>query len=443
MLHDFSRRVLAGMYGMQSKLQRDLTMRSRVERRFSITEMAGFFGVDGQYLSNRLKRLEDRESLLPTGIKEGREKRYTPSEMLLIRAMLSSLPASQDGSRVQLNWRKPSDPLPVVTFGAQKGGTGKSLSSAHFAQYISLNYGLRVGVIDADPQSTVSLYFADTDLQLFHPDTQTVASFMGVEEPGTHSLNRRSAEELNAIWQPTPWPAIRLIPGGDDIPNADISMFFMATRSGEKVHRILRDAIQRWDEGFPPETTSDNLRDDYGAFDMDAYTRGLTESLDVIVVDQPPSLTVMQLNGLVAATNVIVPQTMKGFDLSTLTTYMKGIDDYLSVLDDSETFGAGRHTVLPTIVQESNERDVAHLADLYRHCPQDVSQVWYTRSDAIANAAEEYKSIYEYDAPRTRRASAKAFTDNANAVNDRLVQLVWPDYTHRGYADEFIKREWN
>jgi len=44
----------------------------------------------------------------------------------------------------------------------------------------------------------------------------------------------------------------------------------------------------------------------------------------------------MQLNGLVAADSVVIPQTMKGFDLE---------------------IGAGEHIVLPTMVQEQNNQD--------------------------------------------------------------------------------------
>ena len=98
--------------------------------------------------------------------------------------------------------------MKVVTFGAQKGGTGKSLSAAHFAQYVNLHYGLRVGVIDADPQATVSLYFADEQLPLFEPDTLTLADFMGVDDPAAVSIEARTGEELNDIWQATPWPGL-------------------------------------------------------------------------------------------------------------------------------------------------------------------------------------------------------------------------------------------
>jgi len=104
--------------------------------------------------------------------------------------------------------------------------------------------------------------------------------------------------------------------------------------------------------------------------------------------------------------------------------------------------GAGEHMVLPTIVQEQNDRDTDQIVDLYKKAPREVMQVWYSRSDAIANAAEEYKSIYEYLPPKTRRVSAKAFMTNANAVNDAIVKRVWPDLPSRGFADRFIEERW-
>ena len=182
-----------------------------------------------------------------------------------------------------------------------------------------------------------------------------------------------------------------------------------------------------------------------GAFDMDAYAEALDETVDVIVIDQQPSLTLMQLNGLIAADNVVIPQTMKGFDLATLATYVSNIGEYMEFIMGFESdleIGAGAHMVLPTIVQEQNTQDTDQILDLYQKAPRDVLQVWYSRSDAIANAAEEYKSIYEYLPPKTRRVSAQAFMANANAVNDALVERILPELPTRGFAKAFIEERW-
>ncbi len=435
----FIRNMSRVMGAVNTKLQRDLTLRTRVARRFSMVEVASLLAVDTTYLT----RISNEEATFPEGEKQGRERTFSPSEIMLIRAIIGSNKAAK---RPYLHWRQAGDPVKVVTFGAQKGGTGKSLSAAHFAQYVNLHYGLRVGVIDADPQATVSLYFADEKLPLFEPDTPTLADFMGVDDPAAVKLTPPSGRDLDRIWQSTPWPGVRLIPGGANIQNGDISLFFMSQQSQVPVYRVLKDAIATWDADNGPRTANDDLRGEDGAFDMAAYTRALSETVDVIVIDQQPSLTLMQLNGLVAADNVVIPQTMKGFDLATLATYVSNIGEYLEFIMGFEAdieIGAGEHMVLPTIVQEQNTQDTDQILDLYRKAPREVMQVWYSRSDAIANAAEEYKSIYEYMPPKTRRASAKAFMANANAVNDALVQRIWPELPPREFAKTFIEERWS
>ncbi len=435
----FIRNMSRVMGAVNTKLQRDLTLRTRVARRFSMVEIASLLAVDTTYLT----RISNEEAMFPEGEKQGRERTFSPSEIMLIRAIIGSNKAAK---RPYLHWRQAGDPVKVVTFGAQKGGTGKSLSAAHFAQYVNLHYGLRVGVIDADPQATVSLYFADEKLPLFEPDTPTLADFMGVDDPAAVKLTPPSGRDLDRIWQSTPWPGVRLIPGGANIQNGDISLFFMSQQSQVPVYRVLKDAIATWDADNGPRTANDDLRGEDGAFDMAAYTRALSETVDVIVIDQQPSLTLMQLNGLVAADNVVIPQTMKGFDLATLATYVSNIGEYLEFIMGFEAdieIGAGEHMVLPTIVQEQNTQDTDQILDLYRKAPREVMQVWYSRSDAIANAAEEYKSIYEYMPPKTRRASAKAFMANANAVNDALVQRIWPELPPKDFAKTFIKERWS
>ena len=435
----FIRNMSRVMGAVNTKLQRDLTLRTRVARRFSMVEVASLLAVDTTYLT----RISGEEPMFPEGEKQGRERTFSPSEIMLIRAIIGSNRAAK---RPYLHWRKGGQPVKVVTFGAQKGGTGKSLSAAHFAQYVNLHYGLRVGVIDADPQATVSLYFADEKLPLFDAETPTLADFMGVDDPAAVSLSEPSGSDLDRIWQSTPWPGIRLIPGGANIQNGDISLFFMSQQSQVPVYRVLKNAIANWDAANGPRTSIDELRGDDGAFDMAAYARALDETVDVIVIDQQPSLTLMQLNGLVAADNVVIPQTMKGFDLATLATYVSNIGEYLEFIMGFEAdieIGAGEHMVLPTIVQEQNTQDTDQILDLYRKAPREVMQVWYSRSDAIANAAEEYKSIYEYMPPKTRRTSAKAFMANANAVNDALVQRIWPELPPRDFAKTFIEERWS
>jgi chromosome partitioning protein len=440
MFEQFVRNLDRVMGAVNTRLQRDLTLRTRVARRFSLREVADLLSVD----TTTLNKLSSDEPCFPDGERIGRARTFSPREVMLIRALIAS---NRHAKRAHVFWRSPASAgaPKVVTFGAQKGGTGKSLTAAHFAQYVNLFYGLRVGVIDADPQATVSLYFADADLPLFHENTATVAEFMGVGDPAAEAHAAPEPAILDEMWRPTPWPGIRLIPGGAAIQNGDIALFFMSRKGKVPVYRALKDAIQAWSNGNPPRTAVTDLRDETGAFSMEKFDALLTETLDVIVIDQQPSLTLMQLNGLIAADNVIIPQTMKGFDLATLSTYVRNISEYLEFIVGYEpglVIGDGAHFVLPTIVQEQNDRDIAQIVDLVQRAPREVLKVWYARSDAIANAADEYKSIYEYAPPKSRRVSADSFLENANAVNDALTSAIWPDMPSRGYAERFINERW-
>lgn len=235
----FIRNLGRVMQIVNTKLQRDLTMRSRVSRRFSMIEVTEFLAADVTYLTGIGKDLP----AFPEGERNGRERSFSPSEIKQIRGIMASRPSER---REHLYWRQADDPVKVITFGAQKGGTGKSLTAAHIAQYLSLFYGLWVGIIDADPQATTSLYFADADLPLFSPETATLAEFMGIDDLGSTALTPRTPEELNAIWQPTPWPGTRLIPGGANIQNGDIILFFLSKSARVPVYRVLRDAIGAW-----------------------------------------------------------------------------------------------------------------------------------------------------------------------------------------------------
>lgn len=342
-----------------------------------------------------------------------------------------------------LPWRKPGQPLPVITVGSQKGGSGKSISAANLA-VAAHNRGLRVALVDSDPQATLSLYFVDDEIEIAGADVPTFTRFMGVGAPGEDPI-RHTPEELNAFWRPTPWPGVRLIPGGAPIQEADISMFFQArngTGKDRRVYRMLKDAIDRWSEAYPPQTAPADLLDASGKLREDVFEAALTETFDLIIIDSAPALTLAQLNTVVAASTLIVPMTMRGFDLSTLQIYLSSLNDYLRFIgteDDPILFPDTQSYILPTIVSTSNDTDLRQVGELYAHDPDVICPVFYARSDAVANAARDYQSIYEYDPPKSRKKSAQDFLFNANAVSDAILSRAVPWLTSPGYANEFIR----
>ena len=438
-LESFLRMSIRGMASMAAHDRRSHAIGSRIRKTFHKRQVAEMIGVGLSTLS----RHEKESASWPGGAVVGRERVYTLEEIMTMRAILAASPKP----RVEpLAWRGPGDPLPVVSFASQKGGTGKSLSAAHFAQYLSLTYGMRVGLIDADPQHTLSLYFASPEQRDGVPyrDYETLVDFTGLfMDPETGApLSHRPPEELDGCWVETPWPGIRLIPANIETSEGEIQLarLMQARVQDPPLYMHTRRAIDRWSAAYPPRTDPATLADANGTVDADRFASALTETLDVIVIDYQPALTIFQLNNLVASTHLVIPQTMKGFDIATLEAFLVKLLDYVEDVLSTNTalsIGSGEHVILPTIVQRSNDTDLEQIGAMMEACPGAVSPVFYLRSDAVANAADLYQSAYEFEPSAGQRRGLKRFIDNANAVNDALVAKIWPGL-ERGYAQSWM-----
>lgn len=439
-LESFLRKAIRGLAQMEHRGRREEAIGRRLRTKFHKRQIAEMIGIGVSTLS----RQEKESKSWPDGHVVGRERTYSLDDLMMMRAILAASPKPRTQ---MLSWRKPDDPLPVVSFASQKGGTGKSLSSAHFAQYLSLYYGMRVGVIDADPQHTLSLYFASPEQRDGAPyrDFETLVDFAGLymdEEMGA-PLSDRSGEELNDCWVSTPWPGIRIIPANVETSEGEIqlSRLMMAGVTKPPLYLHTKNAIEKWADANPPRTMPEELADANGFVDPARLQEALSETLDVIIIDYQPALTIFQLNNLVASTHLVVPQTMKGFDIATLEAFLMKLLDYTETVLSTNTalsMGSGNHVILPTIVQRTNFADLEQIAALMEHCPGVVSPVYYLRSDAVANAADLYQSAYEYEPSPGQRKGLKRFLENANAVNDALVERIWPG-RGRGYAEAWFE----
>ena len=204
---------------------------------------------------------------------------------------------------------------------------------------------------------------------------------------------------------------------------------------------MLRDAIQDWDKAYQPKTAPEDLIRPDGSFDDEAYERALTECVDIIVIDTAPSLSLAQVNAVMAADTLIVPQTMKGFDLSTLHTYLGSLEEYLYFQTKTANpikFKPNGSMVLPTLVNTQNDVDVRTIGELYSVNQDFISPVYYRSNDAAANAFQKFQSAYEFVPDKGQRAGIKSVIANANAVGEHILHRVIPNMQIRGFANTFI-----
>lgn len=165
--------------------------------------------------------------------------------------------------------------MKIIAFATQKGGVGKSTSTAQTAAGLSAK-GYRVLVIDADPQGNLtSLY----DLDGWTPEDV---------EHSIYGLMRGDCTVTDAIRQ-TQY-GFHLIPAVIDLAGADLE--FSQTGREHKLKRAL----------MP-------VQEDY----------------DVCLIDCPPSLGVLTVNALTAADAVVIPVSPDAFALSGLQQLHKTI----------------------------------------------------------------------------------------------------------------------
>ena len=159
----------------------------------------------------------------------------------------------------------------LFAFANQKGGVGKTTTTVNLGAYLALA-GRKVLVIDFDPQGNAT-------------------SSMGVS--GFPSIYQAviGAADLAEVIRPTSIPGLSIAPGGIELSGASVE---------------LADADGR--EGY-----------------LKRVLKGATEPFDDVLIDCPPSLGLLTINALVAATHVVIPLQCEYLALEGLTMLLRTI----------------------------------------------------------------------------------------------------------------------
>ena len=168
--------------------------------------------------------------------------------------------------------------MPILSIANQKGGVGKTTTALNLSAELA-QMGARVLMIDADPQSTLTLALGATD------EANNLATVLGVTDRGTG--------DMEAIIKP--------IRDNLDLAPGDILL------SRTEIALVVRPAR---------ETQLANALATAGGYDW-------------IVIDVPPSLGLITVNALLASELVIVPTMLSTFDL-------RGVNLFLDTLAEMQ-----------------------------------------------------------------------------------------------------------
>jgi chromosome partitioning protein len=352
---------------------------SKTLRLFTSGEAAALIGISDAYLRQLSLAGAGPE---PALVSAGRRS-YTLSQINEYREFLS-----RDG-RDYLPRRRPSDHLQVVAVTNFKGGSGKTTTSAHLAQYLAL-HGFRVLAVDLDPQSSLSTLFGvqpETDLA----ENETLYAAI------RYDANRR---KLREIIRPTYFSGIDLVPA-----NLELQEFEHDTP------RILAGS-QRGQHDF----FFNRVRQTFAEVDAD---------YDVVIVDCPPQLGFLTLGALCAATGVLVTVHPQMLDIASMSQFLLMTADLLSVVRAAG--GELRYDFLRYLVTRYEPQDspqtqiVAFLRNLFA---ERVLTNPMLKSTAISDAGLTKQTLYEISRQSIGRSTYARAVEALDAVNGEVESLI-------------------
>jgi chromosome partitioning protein len=229
----------------------------------------------------------------------------------------------------------------TIAFCNQKGGVGKTTTAINTAAYLA-EHGKRVLLIDLDPQanatSGIGIYLDENSKNLYH--------FISGQALAQDIILSSGIENLD------------ILPGSQDMAGVAVELV-----SEESREFRLKQAL------FPI---------------LDYY--------DFLIIDCPPSLGILTINGLVAADKVVIPVQCEYFALEGLSQLLETIELIKeNITPNLEVLG-----VVLTMHDRRNKLSAAVVKEVRRNFSGNVFESIVPRAVALAEAPSYGKPISSY-----------------------------------------------
>jgi len=230
----------------------------------------------------------------------------------------------------------------VVVLANQKGGVGKTTTSLNLASALA-DKGKKVLLVDSDPQgnasSGVGVFKTDNGAQLYN-------CFMG-DQVAENCIRDTAVNNL------------KVLPSSIDLVGVEVELISLKER--EKVLRkILRPVRDRF---------------------------------HFIIIDCPPSLGLLTINGLTAADSVLIPMQCEYFALEGLAQLIETIRKVKKNLNQ----GLYIEGLLLTMFDRRNRLTHQVAAEIKTHFGRQVFNTVIPRNVRLSESPSYGKTILEYD----------------------------------------------
>lgn len=238
----------------------------------------------------------------------------------------------------------------IITVVNQKGGVGKTTTAVNLGAYLA-KQGKFVLLVDMDAQANATSGFG--------MDPQTVEKSIYHVLMGVHGIRD--------ILSATSIEGYHVAPSAIDLAGATIDLVSMERREFRLYDALLE------------------MKNHY----------------DYILIDCPPSLGLLTVNGLVAGDEALIPVQCEYYALEGLGQLLRTID---LIRENLKPELSVRGAVM-TMFDDRNKLSEAVMHQLYEHFPGHVYRTVIPRNVRLAEAPSHGKTILEYD-PKSRGGRA-------------------------------------
>lgn len=232
----------------------------------------------------------------------------------------------------------------------QKGGVGKTTTSANLAAALA-EAGRRVLVIDLDPQANLTMHLG---CEVEDSQRSTYGVLVG-------------DSKLEEALLETSTPSLRLLGSHIDLSGAEMELAGALGRES-----LLKDALDAWEE--------------------EARERDGKPPVDYLLVDCPPSLGLLSINGLVAAREAFIALQTEFFALQGMGKLVEIIELLRRRMNPDLAIGG----ILPCLYDSRLRLAREVLAEIRNYFPGRVFRSAIGTNVKLAEAPSYGQSIFQY-----------------------------------------------
>jgi chromosome partitioning protein len=350
-------------------------------RTFAPSEASKLLGVGESYLRQTASEMPE----LNLTMSPGGRRTFSIEDIHAIRKHMDQVGR---GNRRYLPHRRDGEQLQVISVMNFKGGSGKTTTAAHLAQYLAMR-GYRILAIDLDPQASLSALFGS------QPETD-----VGPNET-LYGAIRYDEEQVpvEQVVRGTYIPDLHLIPG-----NLELMEF---------EHDTPR-ALMKRKEG-------DTLF--YGRISQ--VIEDIADNYDVVVIDCPPQLGYLTLSALTAATSILVTVHPQMLDVMSMNQFLAMTSNLLREIENAGAefkFNWMRYLITRFEPSDGPQNQmVGYLRSIFG---ENVLNFPMLKTTAVSDAGLTNQTLFEVERSQFTRSTYDRALEAMNAVNDEIEGLI-------------------